>query len=181
MAVPLKEPLAAEDISHWYEEVQRASAAEFAARHPGLFFLLYQTGSGFSFDTGDIDSSFLQLSEAVRAAKCDILVIPVEKSQRSPPHDNRIFIGRSSKCDIVIRHSTVSNLHAYISVSRAGCYTITDADSGNGTYAGERLLAAHTPQLLRPNDVVIFGTVPVRVLDADGLHATLWRLLDSSI
>jgi hypothetical protein len=181
MAVQLKEPLAAENVGRWYEEVQRSSAADFAAHHPELFFLLYQPSIEFSFDSSDVETSFLRLAEAARAGQCDIAVIPVEKSQRSPGQDNRIFVGRSSKCDIVIRHSTVSKLHAYISVSETGSYTLTDADSNNGTYAGDRLLAVHTPEPLCPNDVIIFGTVPVRVLDAESLHEALLRLTHSII
>jgi len=107
-------------------------------------------------------------------------VIPVERSPRSEAKSAPIFLGRSRKCQIVIRHSSVSKLHAVLHAPAAGPYTLTDAGSNNGTSIGDHQLTPNVPAELRPGDIVLFGTVPARVLDAAGLHETFTRLFPSS-
>jgi len=43
-------------------------------------------------------------------------------------------IGRSSECDLVLEHDSVSRLHADIEVTREGYLAVQDAHSSNGTF-----------------------------------------------
>lgn len=64
------------------------------------------------------------------------------------------MIGRSSICQIVIRHSNVSRLHARIEVEGIRC-KLTDLESTNGTFVnGKRIYEA---QVLVDRDVIGFG------------------------
>ena len=76
------------------------------------------------------------------------------------------LIGRSEQCDLTVRSSTVSRLHARVTV-RGKTAVIEDLGSRNGTFVrGERLTA---PAELKAGDDVRVGVVVLsfRVLDPD--------------
>jgi DNA-binding winged helix-turn-helix (wHTH) protein len=73
-------------------------------------------------------------------------------------------IGRSDTCDIVIPHSTVSRLHARISLEHDR-YVLADAGSANGTYVdGERVTLDHQ---LGTSDEIWLGSSEVVLSFAD--------------
>ncbi|WP_437502733.1 FHA domain-containing protein [Sorangium sp. So ce1099] len=106
-------------------------------------------------------------------------MIPIEKSSRNPYKD-RISVGRARNCDIVIRHPSISKLHAHIRVHEGKSYTIVDLGSHNGTSIDARHLAPNVAERLCVDSVVVLGTVVLRVLDAERLHEELMRRLVSS-
>ena len=57
---------------------------------------------------------------------------------------NRFTLGRDSRCDIVIRSSVVSRVHAIITLER-GVYYISDNNSTNGLMVNDRRLERKTP------------------------------------
>jgi DNA-binding CsgD family transcriptional regulator len=64
-------------------------------------------------------------------------------------------IGRSSKCDFVVRDSTVSRRHAEIVVCRASV-VVRDLDSRNGTFIDAKRIETES---LYKNQSVTFGSV----------------------
>ncbi|WP_437753777.1 FHA domain-containing protein [Sorangium sp. So ce1389] len=173
------EPAASGDIRRWYAEVQRASAADFAARHQGLFFLAGQPRSELDkvdFRTREARSRLEAAADVARSEQGEICVIPIEKSPRNPYKD-RISIGRARNCDIVIRHPSISKLHAHIRVHEDKSYTIIDLGSHNGTSIDARQLAPNVAERLGVDSVVVLGTVVLRVLDAERLREELVRRL----
>jgi hypothetical protein len=48
--------------------------------------------------------------------------------------NNGKTIGRGSECDLVLKHDSVSRLHAQIEASQEGYLTILDLHSSNGTF-----------------------------------------------
>jgi FHA domain len=166
-------PPASARFGDWREDVQRSSVEAFAARHRGLFLLLYEPRADFMFSTTDFETSFVMMAEAARTGQCELSVMPVVKAPHRPADEAPILVGRSNRCDIVLRHSSVSKLHAVILATAPDGYTVEDAGSHNGTHVGDRILPPNTKVPIGPNDIVIFGTVPVRVLDAAGLYEAL--------
>jgi hypothetical protein len=75
----------------------------------------------------------------------------------------------------VIRHPSISKLHAHIRALDDGSYVLTDLGSRNGTRIRDHVLAPNKPETLTPNSVVIFGTVAAHALDARTLHGALLR------
>lgn len=65
-------------------------------------------------------------------------------------------IGRDPSNDLVLSRGPVSRHHACI-VAQSGQYYVRDLESTNGTYVNNQRLAAHTPYLLNPGDVIRIG------------------------
>jgi pSer/pThr/pTyr-binding forkhead associated (FHA) protein len=155
-------------ILRWIAEVQQLSVDQFAAWHKGLFFVTEapENVSAVAFRTRTEPTS----APPVRPR--GVKVIPLAKS-RSSPYRDRISIGRARNCDIVIRHSTVSKLHAHLRPREDGGHTIVDLGSHNGTRLNGQVLAPNAPVPLCAGDVVVFGVVAVHVLEATTLHEML--------
>jgi hypothetical protein len=67
-----------------------------------------------------------------------------------------ITIGRSEGNSIVIPHSSLSGMHAQLTLNPDGTYTITDPGSTNGTFVnGEHV----TEAILPPYANIVFGQV----------------------
>lgn len=174
----VEEESTANDIVSWVNQVRQRTAAEFVASYRSLFLLVYEGDPGdrpFRFDTADFESSIAKIAIA-QWDQLKVRIVPIAKSPRSPYQD-RISVGRASNCDIIIRHPSISKLHAHIRVGENGSYTLIDLGSHNGTRIHSRRLAPHTPEPLRVNTALAFGVVGVRTLDAGGLHTLLSRLL----
>ncbi|MCB9709366.1 MAG: FHA domain-containing protein [Myxococcales bacterium] len=79
-----------------------------------------------------------------------------------PPGET--LIGRSDACGIVVKHNSVSRLHAALRLTDGGLL-IEDLGSRNGTAVnGKRIQGA---VLVMPGDVVILGQMVVDVVEGD--------------
>lgn len=173
------DPLADGDIQRWCAELRRWSAEEFTVRHRGLFLLVGQLSfpsEKVDFETCDAHNYLARLTRTSRSDQDELRVLPIEKSSRNP-YTDRISLGRARNCDIVIRHPSVSKLHAHIRVEGDGGYTIADVGSHNGTRVDDRVLVPHTPEPLTIGSVISFGTVVTQVLNGERLRRELLRLV----
>jgi DNA-binding CsgD family transcriptional regulator len=73
------------------------------------------------------------------------------------------IVGRSSGCDLVVRHSSVSRRHAEIQVL-GDSVTIVDLDSRNGTHINDEQIKSAD---LAVGQKVTFGTVPFVLMSED--------------
>jgi len=104
----------------------------------------------------------------------------VEKSPRNSWR-GRISVGRATNNDIVIRHESVSKLHAHFTPATTEpttggpppSYLLTDAGSSNGTEVNDTTLTADVPAPIRNRDRVAFGLINGRFLDAATLRSEL--------
>lgn len=86
--------------------------------------------------------------------------------------ERRFTIGRGSNCDIVLADSTISRLHATLTLLDNGRLLLTDCQSANGTrlYVQKKPLpVAH--EIVTPEDSVQFGDMVWEVSD---LLRALW-------
>jgi DNA-binding CsgD family transcriptional regulator len=67
----------------------------------------------------------------------------------------KLVLGRSSKCDLVVKHETISRRHAEIIVTRQGT-TVRDLGSRNGVFIDSKRVLTGTLQL---GQHVTFGNV----------------------
>ena len=88
-----------------------------------------------------------------------------------------ITIGRARNNDVILRHRSVSKLHARIVVEEGSPtttqYQIGDSGSVNGTWVNESRLVANTTTALSSGDRVIFGVLGCEFLGVIDLHKRL--------
>jgi hypothetical protein len=99
----------------------------------------------------------------------------IAKSDRNVWQE-RILVGRSTNNDVVIRDRSVSKLHAIVRMEDESTVQLADHKSTNGTsHRGRRLDPGETVDL-RYGDLVHFGLVAVRFIDAGAAHAFVTAL-----
>ncbi len=154
------------DALFWEDAAARMTRAEFTAAHPFWFV---------AYDDPDEESELAfrtELAGLPPDAK-RLLLAPITKSAKSPYLD-RVSVGRARNSDVVIRHASVSKLHAHFREEN-GTLTVTDVGSHNGTRIDGVALAAHQPAPLAAGTLVVFGRVPARVVRAAGAYDLLRR------
>lgn len=164
------EPVA---IDRWLHETRGISKDEFARRYPHPFLVLFLVASRgaerrpLAFAT--------ELAAESGESPAGISVVALVKAPGSPYAD-RISIGRARNCDAVIRHKSVSKLHAHLRIAPNGGVTLTDLGSRVGTFVDTERLARDVPTSVRPGAHVRFGSVAGNVFDAPALWSALGRL-----
>jgi len=101
-------------------------------------------------------------------------VAPVCKRPGNPFPD-RISIGRARNCDIVLRLSYISKLHAHFLVSGSGL-RLCDQRSANGTAINGTALRPGRATPVSLGDKLAFGNLNVQLLDGPGLIKLLREL-----
>jgi hypothetical protein len=112
------------------------------------------------------------------AGHLDVVVIPIEKREGAI-FSERISIGRTRTNDIVLSYPSISKFHAYICMPEPGVYTLTDADSRNGTTVRGRRLASKESVVLTNGVMIGFGQFHLRFHDPDGLYEALLKFNDT--
>jgi FHA domain-containing protein len=88
------------------------------------------------------------------------------------PYPERIAVGRARNCDVVLRDPSVSKLHAHFTVDVAPLQLV-DVGSHNGTRVNGRALSPARQVALVAGDVIAFGDVGARLVDATLLYDLL--------
>lgn len=70
-----------------------------------------------------------------------------------------ITIGRSSRCDIIVPHDSISREHARISIV-GGCYVYEDVGK-NGSVIGGRIIHGERITVAAGADILLAGKVPL--------------------
>lgn len=76
-------------------------------------------------------------------------------------------IGRSKKCKILIRDSSISRIHARLTVTPAGDLHLIDLGSENGVFVNGQKLTETRPD---QQDRIRLGLVPLLFTDTPGIH-----------
>ncbi len=145
------------------------SRAQFAARLPHCFLIL---------DEGlcappDLAFATLVRPSPARASSpsAQLQLLEIAKTPGNP-YPDRVSVGRARNCDLVIRDASVSKLHAYFGIAGTELELI-DLDSHNGTQVNGRRLISRQRMLVGSGDVIAFGSVSARLLDAVSLYDLL--------
>lgn len=99
-------------------------------------------------------------------------VLEVTKA-RGNPYPDQISIGRTRNCDVVLRHRSVSKLHAHFRREVDGKFRLIDNGSQNGTRVNGKLLLEGEQQPVVVGDLIQFGHLTVTLTDAAGLFDML--------
>ncbi len=109
--------------------------------------------------------------QMVRPTKGEAVAYRVEKQ----PGVNNAFsmgitVGRIESNDIILDDVSISRFHAYFQYDeRKHLWTLSDADSRNGTFINEKAVRKDQKAPLSDGDAVRFGEVPVRFFMPEGL------------
>jgi len=165
--------VSAADLKELMALAKRVDESTFAKKNPGIYLIVRGTGDkpvdADARTTVRIMPGAPQQSPELR----HFLIIPVVRSGTTPFAD-MVSVGRVEGNDIVIRHATVSKIHAFFSEVEPGSWTLTDKGSTNGTWVGGVRLQPDVPHKLGANEMVAFGQCHVALKGA----AALWRFLE---
>jgi len=174
-------------LSTLKKEAEALDEEAFAKRYEGLYlFGQYPAPEedmwSFSTDIRSFDHApgAPRSAQACTQAPLVRFVHRVEKSDRNT-WPRRISVGRATNNDVIIRHESVSKLHAHfhygttarLDQSHNGILLLDDVGSANGTRINDRTLKADTPQPVYINDRIAFGDIKCRLLDAAALFHCL--------
>jgi hypothetical protein len=168
-------------------QARALSESRFVTRHRGLYLLKRPVidtmidpspGTVPTFDTQRLSSSTVRMMQESLQLRAELLgdwahrwmVIGVEK--RTDTFPDRISIGRTTHCDVVLKLPFVSKLHAHLFVGPGGTVEIVDRSS-NGTRLAGRFVEKDVRVPLRPGARLGFGPLEVELQDAPGLYHTL--------
>jgi hypothetical protein len=105
----------------------------------------------------------------------DAVVIQAVKKRPGGLFPQRVGIGRTRTCDIALRFSSVSKLHAQFHLDEPK-WTLVDVDSANGTFVNDERLVPRKPCLVAIGARLRFGTVETELVSADVLWDRLRKL-----
>ncbi len=120
------------------------------------------------FETAPIDLREVSDEHMLTRGKGRLLVVPLTKRDGNP-YPERLSVGRASNCDVPIRLSSVSKLHAHIIVGDDGVLRVVDR-SANGTEVNGRRLEQGAPTPLLYGDRVCFGGVELELLSNEQFY-----------
>ncbi|MFO0549375.1 MAG: FHA domain-containing protein [Polyangiaceae bacterium] len=157
----------------WELVAERTSAKDFIEKYAFWFLELEEpvAESELAFRTELAGRNAVAHPQPV--ARGPIMVVAISKSSRNPYAD-RISVGRARNSDIVLRHGSVSKLHAHFRYED-GTLSLTDVGSHNGTKLDGAALAPHRPQAVTLGCAVLFGRVHARVLSSAMAYENLRR------
>ena len=78
------------------------------------------------------------------------------------PGGKRLSVGRVSDNELSLNDSSVSKIHAAITMNQQGTLMVADTGSTNGTFINGRRIAYGEARQIEDGDVVGFGDVEVR-------------------
>ncbi len=136
---------------------------------PGLVWEAPPSGSS---ESGHWETTGAGQAQA-RPTAAEPLVFFVEKgTSANNPFAMGITVGRVESNDVVVDDASVSRFHAWLQQDeRSGDWSLTDAESKNGTWVDGAQLAAKQRVVLRDGAQLKFGDVVMQFFLADALKA----------
>jgi hypothetical protein len=148
--------------------IRATSREDFVAAHSWLFLILTAgtTADDLGFNTL-VSDRFDGKRRSSISKKLEVVEV---KKREGNPYPDRISLGRTRNCDIVLRDPSVSKLHAHFRLREGNTWELVDLESQNGTCKNGTPLAAHTPEPIVIGDLLLFGGVQAKLVDAGLLH-----------
>jgi hypothetical protein len=158
------------DVAVLQQDAERASESEFVKKYPGAYFVAAEEGQlGAGFTTAVMDTS------PAERKKSEAEIVDVFAIAKAPgnPYSDRISVGRARNCDVVVRDSSVSKLHAHVRPTADGNFEVIDLGSQNGTAINGRIVAANQSERVFFGDSVPFGSIDLLLVDGQALYHLL--------
>ncbi len=162
-----------------YQQKAAVGRERFIAQHPHLFIVRVGPPASAADDWSDPVSFSTRLADMpeddddddeLATHEIGWIIAPVLK-RPGGPFPERIGVGRARNCDVVLRFSTISKLHAQFLVGPP--LQLVDLGSANGTKAAGKALQPRAPVNIAVGGLLEFGGIEVKLVDAAGLYALL--------
>jgi hypothetical protein len=160
------------DLAALLSQAQSFSENVFCMNWPGYFLLTApsQSPGARRFITEPAEPRPTQVTTPTRM-RFDVQRLG-KSSASQPSSSTRISVGRAGNCDIVLRHPSVSKLHANFRLD--GDYVgILDNGSRNGTAVNDEPLIPEKRTQVHSRDRIRLGALETVLLDAEGLYQFL--------
>lgn len=152
------------ELGGYVRNSQSMAQTEFERAYPAPVLLVdrseFDSAGNVSFDT-------VVVSVRKDDGPQGVLVFPVAKN-RNNPWPERISIGRARNCDVVLRHASVSKLHAHFFLEDSNL-VLADAKSTNGCRVNDRPLEPGERVPLSCGDAVCLGMIEATLYTPAGL------------
>jgi hypothetical protein len=123
--------------------------------------------------------SFDSRGDGMRPAA--VRFVPLVRSAASP-YTDRLTVGRTANCDVVLQDRSVSKLHAlFWPAPEIAGWGVSDARSANGTWLNEKRLAPLDKVPIKPGDLLRLGLLEVKFIDPSMLYELLVRRLPRTL
>jgi len=152
------------------DEIRSTTRDRFVAAHGQDHFLLVTNRVADDEEAGFntvVAEPFKGKSRSGQSRQMNVL--PVRKAEGNP-YPDRISVGRARNCDVAIRDPSMSKLHAHFKLRAGGGYDLVDLASQNGTCVNGKPLAAHHGEQVSSGDMLLFGGVSCKLLNAALLY-----------
>ena len=143
---------------------------------------IFTTGISVDPTFGEFEDELREADEAKRAANTEMAhgrtleqTLPVnlvarvtigDSAKEIPltmtPGGRRLSVGRVSDNELSLNDSSVSKIHAAVTMNEQGTLLVADTGSTNGTFINGRRIAYGEARQIEADDVVGFGDVEVR-------------------
>ncbi|MGH1340177.1 MAG: FHA domain-containing protein [Nannocystales bacterium] len=164
------------ELSVYVRDSEGMSRADFERAYPDSVLLVDKS----EFDSAIGSVSFETVAVTVRDEDDPqgYVVFPVTKN-RNNPWPERISLGRARNCDLVLRHASVSKLHAHFFLERSKLY-FADAKSTNGCKVNDRPLDPGERIRLSCGDLLCLGMIESTLYSPAGLFRFIEEVRDSN-
>lgn len=157
-----------------YNELRRTlTLSEFVAKVPRYFLVKSPfsrpQGGPIEYDTTTLRADDPALELAALPAWA---LAPIQKRGQNPFPD-RVSIGRATNCDIVLRLSFVSKLHAHLLLEDGVVSSLSDNRSRNGTKVNGTPVTPGQATPIHLEDRISFGDLDLVLLSSEQLYARL--------
>jgi hypothetical protein len=143
---------------------------------------IFTTGISVDPTFGEFEEELREADEAKRAAKLSVpkrsefekvpdVNFVARITMRNEVHEvplalkpggKRLSVGRVSDNELALNDSSVSKIHAALTLNQQGTLLVADTGSTNGTYINGRRISYGEARQIEDGDVVGFGDVEVR-------------------
>ena len=171
-----------DSFATYRELALRLDAAAFARSVDAFFVVKRPRVDGAPSSASAIEFRTTHVRSQSRAAALEgdefarsWVTLPVRKRPGNPFPD-RVSIGRATNCDIVLRVSYVSKVHAHLLIDPSMPLRLADARSANGTWVNGRELTPGEIVGVSSGDALCFGAAELELLSGADMH----RLLTST-
>jgi hypothetical protein len=168
-----------EPVDHYAELAMRMTKREFTTKLPILFLLKKPTSSAepggpitFRTQAMSVNDQGLWLTDS--GPFTDNYWVWALLKKAGNPFPDRISIGRATNCDVVLRLSYVSKLHAHV-VTEGERVSLVDQGSANGTEVNGEALKPQVERAVKVGDKVKLGRLELALLDAESFYDLLKR------